>query len=110
MAPRVRAVYDEPFRALLARKPALTEALRLLQRRGVDSAEELLQASLDDRPFCLGIGRELFQTAPHVRLHFTDPPVECRKPFVALPFEHLRRIFELALEPLRARVADMCEA
>src|SRR3954454_1471718 len=109
MAPRVRLVYDEPFRRLLAGKPALTEALRLLERRRVDAAQELLQPSLDDRAFRFRVRRELLQAAPHVRLHFPDPRVECRQPLVALPLEHLRRILQLPLEALRTRVADMRE-
>src|SRR3954469_25436314 len=109
MAPRVRVVYGDPFRRLLAGKPALTEALRLLERCGVDTAEKLLQPSLDDRTFRFRVRRELLEAPPHVRLHFPDPRVECCQPLVALPLEHLRRILELPLEPLRAGVADMRE-
>src|SRR5690348_11478362 len=109
MAPRVRAVYDEPSRGLLAGKPALTEALRLLQGGRVDAAQELLQPGLDDRALRFRAGRQPLQPAPPVRRHLADPRVERREPLVALPLEHLRRVLELPLEPLRARVADVRE-
>src|SRR5207302_2634652 len=76
---------------------------------GVDAPQQFLEPRLENRALRVGVRSELVEPAAHVLLELADAAVEARHPLVALALERLRRVGELALQPLRARVADMRE-
>src|SRR5438128_438268 len=85
--------------------------LRAVNRSGrVDAPQQLLEPRFEDRALRVGVRSELVEPAADVLLELSDSAVEARHPLVALPLERFRRIGELALQPLRARVADVREA
>ena len=71
----------------------------------LDSPGELVEASLDDRPFGLGVGRKTIESATQIRLGLADSHLERGDELVALAVEARRRLREPSLEALHAFVA-----
>src|SRR5579859_6643888 len=102
MASEVRASFDEPCSGMFVWSPYDLDG-------GFGPAQKLLQTGLDHGPLGVGVGAQLLEPAADVGLELRDAPVEARHPLVVLALQRLRCVGEPALEPLRARVADVRE-
>jgi hypothetical protein len=86
----------------------LKQTLRASERL-VDLAGQLAQAGLEDGALGLRVGCQHVESPPQVLLCLHQPRLEARHGLGTLAFETLRDLRELALEALRAGVADLRE-